>query len=63
MLHLIKVEGNSNLRRDKRTGAIVAINTTDLEKAKRKKLNNKEKDNKIKSLEEKVEKLERLMGI
>lgn len=52
---LIKVEGIPNLRRDSKTGAILAVNMKDLEKAKTKKLSDKEKDKRLAALEEKVQ--------
>ena len=58
---LIKVQGNPSLRRDSKTGAILSINKEDLEKAKLKKKSQKEKDRKIKNLENEVSELKALV--
>ena len=58
---LIKVQGHPSLRRDSKTGAILSINKEDLEKAKLKKKSQKEKDRKIKNLENEVSELKALV--
>lgn len=58
---LIKVQGMPNLRRDSKTGAILAINTKDLKKAQAKKRADKKNAEYMLSLEERVAKLESLI--
>lgn len=54
---LIPVEGHSNLARDRRTGAIVNLNKSEIEQARARKQMRKQKDQQLERLQYKVEQL------
>ncbi len=58
----IKVEGHTNLVRDKRTGAILNTNTTEIERARKLKQVSDEKKEHINSLTEDVKGLKKDMN-
>lgn len=57
-----KVKNHSDLRKDPRTGAVINVNRKDIERAKRIKEKMREKEEKILSLEARLERLEKILG-
>ena len=53
-MRLIKVQGHRNYVRDKNSGAILNINKAEIEEARRRKAERKEKDKEIESLKNEV---------
>ena len=54
MSDLIKVQGNSNLARDRKSGALININKDEFTKAKAARLKRKNKEQRFKNLENEV---------
>tara|TARA_Y100001935_G_C16971274_1_gene344213 strand:+ start:280 stop:489 length:210 start_codon:yes stop_codon:yes gene_type:complete len=53
-MRLIKVQGHRNYVRDKNSGAILNINKAEIEEARKRKAERKEKDKEIESLKNEV---------
>lgn len=61
MRHLIPVQGNTSLARDARTGAIVNINTSEIELARQRKAKRQRDKQENQQLRQRVERLEQLV--
>ena len=53
-MRLVKVQGHRNYVRDKNSGAILNINKAEIEEARKRKAERKEKDKEIESLKNEV---------
>lgn len=56
-----KVKNHSELRKCPKTGALINVNTTDIQRAKRAKKKIKERDEAILDLQTRLERLEKLL--
>lgn len=62
MRKFINVDGHSNLVRDRNSGAILNINSKELEKRKKIKAVHKQKENEIQSLKNDVDDLKQMLA-
>ena len=61
-MRLIKVQGHRNYVRDKNSGAILNINKAEIEEARKRKAERKEKDKEIESLKNEVSDIKNMLN-